>query len=59
MLEAKGGASNPLTRSEIIEKFKICAGRDLASDEAEKVIEIVFFLENVEKVTTLTEALIA
>ena len=59
MLEAKGGASNPVTKEEIIEKFRICAGRNLASEKVEKVIEIVSSLENVEQVTTLTEALIS
>jgi hypothetical protein len=58
MLEAKGGASNPVTKKKIIEKFKVCAGRKLASEKVEKFIEIIFSLENVEQATTLTEALI-
>jgi 2-methylcitrate dehydratase PrpD len=59
MLEARGGASIPVTKEEIIEKFRICAGRNLTSEKVEKIIEIVSSLENVEQVTSLSEALIS
>jgi 2-methylcitrate dehydratase PrpD len=58
MLEAKGGASNPVTKAEIIEKFRICAGRNLTAEKVETAIEVVSSLENVEQAASLSEGLI-
>lgn len=59
MLEAKGSASNPVAKEEIIEKFRICAGRNLTAKEVDKAIDLVSSLESLQQVTALTEALTA
>ena len=58
MLEARGGASSPLPNTEIVEKFRICAGRILPPEKLDKAIGLISSLESLQHITTLTDALI-
>jgi 2-methylcitrate dehydratase PrpD len=57
ILEAKGGPASPLSMEEVKEKFRMCAGRILSSEKAEKAIDLVSSLESLQQVRTLTETL--
>ena len=56
-LEARGGASSPLPNTEIIEKFRICAGRILGPEKLDKAIDLICSLEYLQYIPILTEAL--
>lgn len=57
IMEARGSASNPLSNSEISEKFRICAGRILPEEKTEKALNLISSLESTQDITTLTEIL--
>jgi 2-methylcitrate dehydratase PrpD len=57
ILEAKGGASSPLRNTEIVKKFRLCAGRILSAEKVDKAIGLISSLESLPHITTLTEAL--
>jgi 2-methylcitrate dehydratase PrpD len=57
MLEAKGGASQPLPNMEIVEKFRVCAGRILSAEKVDKAIGMISSLESIRHIGALTEAL--
>ncbi|OPY76643.1 MAG: 2-methylcitrate dehydratase [Syntrophorhabdus sp. PtaU1.Bin058] len=57
MLEARGSASSPLPNTEILEKFRVCAGRILSTEKVGEAIDLILSLESLPNVTTLMEVL--
>ncbi len=57
VLEAKGSASYPLQDREIVEKFRVCAGRILSAGKVDKTISLISSLESLKNITVLTETL--
>jgi hypothetical protein len=57
ILEAKGGVSSPLPNSEIVAKFRVCAGRILSARKVNDAIGLISSLESIRQITALTEVL--
>ena len=57
MLEARGSASFPLPNTEIVEKFRACAGRVLAPEKVDEAVGLISSLESLPHVTALMDAL--
>lgn len=53
----RGSPGNPMTREELVDKYRGCAARVLKSEGLERSIAILESLETIPAVTTLTEAL--
>jgi len=57
VLEAKGSASYPLEDREIVEKFRVCAGRILSAGKVDKAISLICSLEFLKNIAILIETL--
>lgn len=53
----KGDAENPVTREELLSKFKLLASNNISEKRIEKIINKVANLENVENINELTNLL--
>ena len=54
----KGSEKRPMTADEVIEKFKILAGKVLPQERVEKLQEVVFGIEKLSDVRELAELLV-
>jgi 2-methylcitrate dehydratase PrpD len=57
MLEARGSASFPLPNTEMVEKFRACAGRVLSAEKLDEAVGLILSLESLPHVTSLMDAL--
>ena len=55
--KVRGSPGNPMTRDELVGKYRGCAVRVLASEQTERSIEVLESLETVASVKTLMETL--
>ena len=51
----RGGPLNPLTREELVEKFRDCVQRTLNPDQAGKLIKAIESLENLDSIRSLIQ----
>lgn len=57
--KVRGSAGNPLTREQLLAKYRLCAGRVLKGPRLERSIELLEGLETVPRVADLAAALAA
>ncbi len=55
----RGSPGNPMTRDELVDKYRGCAVRVLPGDKLERSITVLETLETVPSVKTLVEELTA
>ena len=55
--KVRGSPGNPLTRDELLAKYRLCAGRVLKGERLERSVSLLEGLENVPRVADLAAAL--
>ena len=57
--EAKGSRSNPMSRGEIVNKFRECAENAISPSKIEEVLKVLDELESLETISELTSLLVS